>query len=164
MPKRSLTILFQDILNEIILEQQGDTLQRNIRVDTFFSNQQVKFMADKNQLKQAFLNIYLNALQASKEGGKITIAAWQEDQDFIHIGVKDTGMGMTKEQQEHVFSEFYKADKFSSDVESSGLGLAICKRIIEKHGGSIWVKSHGPGTGSTFYFTLKTSVQIAKIN
>ena len=63
---------------------------------------------------------------------------------------------MTKDQINNIFTEFYKTDKSRSDFESTGLGLAICKRIIEKHDGKIWVKSPGSNKGSTFYFTLKT--------
>ena len=62
---------------------------------------------------------------------------------------------MKEEQLKKVFDEFYKADKTTSDYKSSGLGLSICKRIVEKHEGKIWVESEGPGKGSTFFFTLK---------
>jgi signal transduction histidine kinase len=62
---------------------------------------------------------------------------------------------MTEEQIDLVFDEFYKVDKSRHEMDSSGLGLSICKRIVEKHGGKIWVESVGPGKGSTFYFTLK---------
>ena len=72
------------------------------------------------------------------------------------------GMGMTSEQQEHIFDEFYKADSSRHDLESSGLGLPICKRIIEKHGGCIWVESPGLGRGSIFYFTIPTGKKIGK--
>jgi signal transduction histidine kinase len=63
---------------------------------------------------------------------------------------------MAEDQIKKVFDEFYKVDVTTSDYKSSGLGLAICKRIIEKHDGKIWVESPGPGKGSTFYFTLKS--------
>jgi len=53
-----------------------------------------------------------------------------------------------------IFDEFYKADKSTQEYESSGLGLSICKRIVEKHGGKLWAESSGPGKGSTFKFTL----------
>ena len=63
-------------------------------------------------------------------------------------------MGISQEQIGHLFDEYYKADSSRHDFDSSGLGLPICKRIIEKHGGNIWVESDGINKGSTFYFSL----------
>jgi len=71
------------------------------------------------------------------------------------MSVKDTGIGTNKEQMGKVFNEFYKADDSRHNLGSSGLGLSIVKRIVEKHGGKIWVESPGPDKGSTFYFTLE---------
>jgi signal transduction histidine kinase len=61
---------------------------------------------------------------------------------------------MTSEQLEHIFEEFYKADESRHDFENSGLGMTICKRIVEKHGGTIWAESEGANKGSTFFVTL----------
>ena len=69
---------------------------------------------------------------------------------------------MTKEQLDHIFNEFYKADESRHDFRSSGLGLSICKRIVEKHGGRIWAESSGLGKGSTFYFTIPSGSKIGK--
>ena len=71
--------------------------------------------------------------------------------------VKDTGLGMNNDQLNHVFDEFYKADKARHDFESSGLGLSICKRIVEKHGGRIWAESPGNNRGTTMFFTIPKS-------
>jgi signal transduction histidine kinase len=65
---------------------------------------------------------------------------------------------MTNEQLSHVFDEFYKADESRHDFDSSGLGMSICKRIVEKHRGCIWAESPGPGKGSTFYFTIPRNI------
>ena len=85
--------------------------------------------------------------------GTITIDA-NQNYEAITVSVKDTGIGMTTEQLSMVFNEFYKADSSRHDFESSGLGMPICKRIVERHGGRIWAESLGLGRGSTFYFTL----------
>jgi signal transduction histidine kinase len=115
--------------------------------------------ADKLRLAEVFKNLIANSAKFTPDiGGKITIHAKKEE-DFVTVSFKDTGIGMTKEEQKKVFDEFYKADKFSSEMQSSGLGLAICKRIIDKHGGKIWVESPGKGMGTTFYFTLKTGAK-----
>jgi len=73
------------------------------------------------------------------------------------MSFKDNGLGLTKEHMDNIFDEFFKVDPSRHDLEASGLGLPICKRIVAKHGGKIWVESPGLGKGSTFYFTLKKS-------
>ncbi|RLF23845.1 MAG: hypothetical protein DRN01_07255, partial [Thermoplasmata archaeon] len=109
--------------------------------------------ADKLRLKEVFNNLITNAVKYSPNGGTITIGAEKQGKE-VKIFVRDTGIGLTEGQKEKIFDEFYKADKSRHDFDSSGLGLAICKRIVEKHGGRIWAESKGPGKGSTFYFTL----------
>ena len=72
----------------------------------------------------------------------------------IKISIKDSGIGLDKKQKDHIFDEFYKVDKSRHDFESSGLGLTICKRIVEKQGGRIWAESSGHKKGTTINFTL----------
>ncbi len=111
--------------------------------------------ADKLRLEELFDNLISNAVKYnSNREGKITLEA-KEDKDDIIISVKDTGVGVTQEQIRHIFDEFYKVDPSRHDLESTGLGLTICKRIVDKHGGKIWVESLGKDKGATFYFTLK---------
>jgi len=64
---------------------------------------------------------------------------------------------MSDQQLQNIFNEFYKADTSRHDFDSSGLGLSICKRIVEKHNGRIWAESEGLGKGSIFYFTIPKS-------
>ncbi|MBN1860755.1 MAG: PAS domain-containing sensor histidine kinase [Candidatus Thermoplasmatota archaeon] len=111
--------------------------------------------ADFLQMRELFDNLISNAIKYSQEGDvKIIFNAKQLD-DFIVVSVEDTGIGLDSTQIPHVFDEFYKVDYSRHDLQSTGLGLSICKRIVEKHGGKIWVESQGKGKGSTFYFTLK---------
>ena len=102
-----------------------------------------------------FNNLFNNSVKYNlKERKIITINAYLKE-DEILVSFKDNGMGMTKEQTNHVFDEFYKVDGSRHDLNASGLGLSICKRIIELHDGKIWVESEGLSKGCTFYFTLK---------
>ena len=109
--------------------------------------------ADKLRLREVFDNLITNAIKFTPDNGTIIIDANEED-GTVTVSVKDTGIGLTEEQLDRIFDEFYKADNSRHDLDSSGLGLAICKRIVEKHGGKIWAESPGPGKGSTLYFTL----------
>jgi len=110
--------------------------------------------ADKLRLNELFNNLIANSIKYTlEEGGTITFDA-KELGDFIKVSIEDTGIGLTEKQIDHIFEEFYKADDSRHDLDSSGLGLPICKRIIKKHGGEIWAESRGKEKGSTFHFTL----------
>jgi signal transduction histidine kinase len=132
--------------NRLIINENNIKIINNINEKTLVS-------ADKLRLTEVFTNLITNSVKYSKDSGTIIFDA-EYGHNFVTISVKDDGIGMTKEQISHIFDEFYKADESRHDFDSSGLGMPICKRIIEKHGGRIWVKSDGIGMGSTFYFTL----------
>jgi signal transduction histidine kinase len=107
------------------------------------------------RIEELFTNIINNAGKYTPSKGTITIDAVKEN-EMITVSITDTGIGMTEDQIEHMFDEFYKADPSRHDFDSSGLGMSICKRIVEKHDGKIWAESPGPGKGSTFYVRLSS--------
>jgi len=109
--------------------------------------------ADKLRLEELFTNLIENSVKYSKYKGVITLDAKSEN-DFIAISIKDNGIGMTKNQIKHAFDEFYKADESRHDFHSSGLGMTISKKIIERHNGKIWIESAGLDKGTTVFFTL----------
>jgi PAS domain S-box-containing protein len=136
-------------MNQPLFEGKNVIIQNNIPDETIV-------LADLIQIKELFDNLISNAVKYSQENNvKITLDAKKLD-DFIVVSVKDAGIGLEPQQIQHVFDEFYKADYSRHDLKSTGLGLSICKRIVEKHGGHIWVESLGKDKGSTFFFTLKT--------
>ncbi len=108
---------------------------------------------DKLRLEELISNLLENSVKFSNYNGKIIIDA-KKEKDYAKISIKDTGMGMTKQQIKHAFEEFYKADQSRHDFHSSGLGLTISKKIVEKHNGKIWIESPGPNKGATVFFTL----------
>ncbi|MDY6964715.1 MAG: PAS domain S-box protein [Halobacteriota archaeon] len=110
--------------------------------------------ADKLRLEELLSNLINNAVNYIDEtGGILTIDAEVED-DFATVSIEDTGIGMTDAELSHIFEEFYETDPSTYDLDLLALGLSICKRIVEKHGGKIWCESPGRGKGSTFYFTI----------
>lgn len=109
--------------------------------------------ADRLRLEELLTNIFENSVKYCRKDCKITIGATRTDA-FVTISIVDTGIGMTEEEVDRIFDEFYKADSARHDIQNTGLGMSICKRIVEKHGGRIWVESPGPGEGTTVYFTL----------
>jgi two-component system sensor histidine kinase/response regulator len=111
--------------------------------------------ADRMLIKELIYNIVDNAIKYTNGDGTVTFDSFLKD-DNVEISIKDTGIGMTMEQQKRIFEEFYKADDSRNDRSSTGLGLAICQQIVEKHGGSIRAESQGSGHGTRVYFTLPT--------
>ncbi len=145
----------RELSDKIIKTQKTMLKEKNIEIKNKIKDN-IFVYADKLRLSEVFKNLINNSVKYTEEsGGKITIDASEEDKDYVKISLKDTGIGMTKDQLKKVFDEFYKADRQTSDYHSTGLGLPICKRIVEKHGGKIWVESEGPKKGSTFNFTIK---------
>ncbi len=104
------------------------------------------------RLEQVIRNLVSNAVKYSPEGGQVTIRI-EEQGDRLEVSIRDEGIGMTEEQLAHLFERFYRANQTNSAVEGVGLGLTICKQIVEGHGGKIWAESK-PGKGSTFTFSI----------
>src|SRR5262249_14349630 len=108
--------------------------------------------ADQRKVKQVLLNLLSNAVKFTPEGGRIDVRATPGD-GTVEISVTDTGIGIAPEDQEAVFEEFRQVGKAEKKAEGTGLGLALCRKFVELHGGRIWIKS-AVGQGSTFTFTI----------
>jgi signal transduction histidine kinase len=112
---------------------------------------------DERRLTQVLLNLAGNAIKFTDSGG-ISIEARAVDGAFL-VSVSDTGPGISEVDQHKIFEEFQQADSSSTRAKGgSGLGLSISRRIVELHGGRLWVES-APGVGSTFYFTVPLQVE-----
>jgi NtrC-family two-component system sensor histidine kinase KinB len=112
-----------------------------------------KVMADADKIKEVLVNLIGNSLKFTPDNGKIEVYSNFRD-DKIFISVKDNGIGIPREYHEKIFEKFVQVKKDINDGSGTGLGLAIVKKIVEIHGGEIWVESE-EGKGSTFTFTLK---------
>ena len=108
--------------------------------------------ADERKVRQVVLNLLSNAIKFTPEGGRIEVAAVPKD-GSVEVSVSDTGVGIAQEDHEAVFEEFRQVGTADKKVEGTGLGLTLCRKFVELHGGKIWVKSE-LGTGSTFTFTI----------
>ncbi len=123
--------------------------------------ERLSLVADRGKLYLVFDNLLSNAIKYTPDGGKIVIGGYRKDQQVI-IYFQDNGIGIPSEELEHIFDTFYQLEdlKFhhSSRFEflggGAGLGLALCRRIVEAHRGRIWVESAGDGQGSTFFISL----------
>jgi hypothetical protein len=107
---------------------------------------------DVTRIRQILINLLKNARSFTAEG-YVKVSARLDDNRIL-LSVKDTGEGIPKDKLEAIFSEFYQVDQSRAPKrQGAGLGLAICKRLVEAHGGSIWVES-AEGIGTEFFFTL----------
>ena len=108
--------------------------------------------ADKVRLRQIVLNLLNNALNYTTGGGRIILRAGQKDANLI-VEVEDNGPGIAEEEQQHMFEPYHRMEVAGERLSGLGLGLTLCKMLVDLHGGQIWVKSC-VGKGSTFSFSL----------
>jgi two-component system, NtrC family, sensor kinase len=111
-----------------------------------------QIQGDERKIRQVVLNLLSNAIKFTPEGGRIEVAAVSKD-GFVEVSVSDTGVGIAPQDQEAVFQEFRQVGTAEKKAEGTGLGLTLCRKFIELHGGKIRVKSQ-LGVGSTFTFTI----------
>jgi len=153
MEFNSETFPFDDIL-ESVKNVLGNMIKK--KEQTFIANvpgDLPLICADKTRLKQILYNLLSNAVKFTPEGGSITMTASYNDSDFF-FEVEDTGIGIKEEDMDNLFKEFVQLDSsYSRQHEGTGLGLALTKRLVQMHGGSIWAESEY-GKGSKFNFTL----------
>jgi len=133
----------------LVRERAG---RRSIALHTNIDHRLGQIQADERKVRQVILNLLSNAIKFTHEGGRIEVGAVPKD-GFVEVSVSDTGIGIAPEDQEKVFEEFSQVGTAAKKVEGTGLGLTLCRKFVELHGGRIWVKSQ-EGLGSTFTFTL----------
>jgi len=147
--KMNLTTLTESVLDEF--KPTAD--EKNIRITYNKRVPSVTLTGDKDKLRTVISNLVGNAIKFTPDGSRVLISL-KEGKRTIHFKVKDSGVGIPEEHQSRIFDKFYQADTSASrEFGGMGLGLAICKEIIDLHGGSIWAKSK-PGKGSEFHFTI----------
>jgi two-component system, NtrC family, sensor kinase len=111
-------------------------------------------VGDERRIVQVIFNLLSNAVKFTPPGGTVDVTAARRDGE-VRVSVTDTGPGIAPEDQDRIFEEFQQADAGKEQPDGTGLGLALSKRLVELHGGRIWVDSEH-GKGSTFVFTLPT--------
>ena len=141
-----------DVVENIARILESQAKEKNMEITREFDLNLPKVWIDKEQMKQVFMNLILNAIQAMKDGGSIVIStrisARNNDElikECVQVEIRDTGVGIPEENLEHIFDPF-----FTSKDEGSGLGLAVSHQIVQEHGGFLTVEST-VGKGTTFF-------------
>jgi signal transduction histidine kinase len=133
----------------LVRERAG---RRSLTLQTSIDERLGAVRADERKIRQVVLNLLSNAIKFTPEGGRIEVGAVPKD-GLVEVSVSDTGVGIAPEDQEAVFEEFRQVGTADKKVEGTGLGLTLCRKFVELHGGKIWVTSQ-LGAGSTFTFTI----------
>jgi signal transduction histidine kinase len=142
-----------DVIDEVITLTRTQVTQKSQTVTVDIPQELPKSWCDRNRLAQILTNLVSNANKYTSDGGEIVVQAVQQD-DMIQIKVQDNGLGMTPEDQEKLFSKFFRsADEKIREAPGTGLGLSITKNLIEMQGGRIWFESEFR-KGTSFYFTV----------
>jgi PAS domain S-box-containing protein len=142
-----------DLLRSALNVERASAARAGItfRIDA----QPVDVWVDGDRILQALGNLIRNAIKFSEKGGEIRLAARATSEKEVTFEVQDQGQGIPAEKMDLIFERFRQADASDSRLRGgTGLGLALCRGIINQHGGRIWAQSN-PGSGSTFFFTVE---------
>ncbi len=144
-----LSLLLQEVGQQHLILFDSHHLKLEMDIDDGLT-----VMGDSGMLERAVMNLLNNAFKHAPEGSTVYLTGRAVDHSAI-ISVRDEGAGISEEQQRYLFDRFFRADdaRCRREGEGAGLGLAICKRIVDAHGGDIWVKSE-PGQGAEFFIRL----------
>jgi len=146
-------IMAVKVIKEIVQEYKEPAAKKDIKLVYQEPEKEIEIMADSYRLKEVLTNLIDNALKYTLKKGKIEITHEIKDKNFI-THVKDQGMGISKKDMENLFTRFYRVkNEKTKGIVGTGLGLFICKEIIQRMNGKIWAESE-LGKGSTFSFSL----------
>ena len=144
------------LINFCVKELKGLARLRNQSI-LFDPNKKLEAKFDKERIYEVISNLLLNAVKYTPPGGIISIETRVINDSYI-VSVKDNGIGFTEEEKNQVFKQFGKIERYGQGwdvaIEGTGLGLYITKKLVELHGGKIWLESEGRNKGSTFSFSI----------
>ncbi len=141
-----------DIVQEAVSNLNPEYEKKKIELKTDMPQDIPFIFCDRDLILKVMVNLLLNALKFTPEGGRVTISV-EKETEKIKVKVSDTGVGIQRKNLPFIFDKFYRAERPTDKKRGTGLGLSIAKEIIKSHGGDIWAESRR-GKGSTFYFRL----------
>jgi len=149
---------FPPLVGDCLTVVKPLALKKRIAVDCRLGGGPQTAWADVGMIRQILYNLLSNAVKFTPEGGRIEVRAWGEGRHLV-VSVSDTGIGIAHEDRERIFTEFYQVDgSYARRYQGTGLGLALTRRFVEMHGGTIALDSE-LGSGSTFTFRIPDGVR-----
>jgi CheY-like chemotaxis protein len=145
-------VFIQDVIGRAVSATSSLFEQKELKLKKAIPEELPLISGDEDKLIQVVINLLSNAVKFTDKG-QVSIEAYQDNNQLI-VEVQDTGIGIAEEDKHKIFERFRQAgDTLTDKPKGTGLGLPICREIIEHHGGIIWMKSE-PGVGSTFFFSM----------
>jgi len=138
---------------EAILELEKLWVGRGLELITDIPTDLPDVYADQRRMRQVLLNLLENAFKFTSDGGQVSLTILHRTSQWLQVSVCDSGPGIPRDEQERIFLERVRLPQTSSNTSGFGVGLSVCRRITEVHGGRIWVVSE-PDEGACFHFTV----------
>jgi len=138
---------------EAILELEKLWVGRDLELITDIPADLPDIYADQRRMRQVLLNLLENALKFTPAGGRVTLTLLHRTSQWVQASVCDSGPGIPRQEQQRIFQDRVRLPQTSGNTSGFGVGLSVCRRISEVHGGRIWVVSE-PGEGACFHFTV----------
>ena len=138
---------------DVLLELEKMWSGRNLAVQTDIPSDLPDVFADSRRMRQVLLNLLENAFKFTPDGGRVKLSLMHRTSQWVQVSICDNGPGIPVDEQERIFQDQVRLSQTSWKTAGFGVGLSVCRRVVEVHTGKIWVVSE-PGEGSCFYFTV----------
>jgi C4-dicarboxylate-specific signal transduction histidine kinase len=149
-----------ELLSEVIVLVRGELISQQVSVRTEFASALPNILGDRVQLQQVIINLVMNGIEAMQSvtdwQRELVIRSGQDETSRVFVRVSDCGVGISAENADRLFNPF-----FTTKSSGMGMGLSICRSIMEAHGGRLWAASNAPH-GATFQFTLPVNADTAR--
>jgi C4-dicarboxylate-specific signal transduction histidine kinase len=154
-PQRELVDV-NEIIREMIVLFRSEATRYDVQIRTALALDLTQVMADRVQLQQVLMNLFINAIDAMKDedgNRELNIKSERAEGEQLVVCVSDSGVGLPPREADQIFNAF-----FTTKSHGTGMGLRISRSIVESHGGRLWAADNSP-RGASFYFTLSTKVE-----
>jgi len=141
------------VVADAILELEKLWVGRNLELMTDIPADLPDLYADQRRMRQVLLNLLENAFKFTPDGGRVSLTLLHRTSQWVQVSICDSGPGIPREEQDRIFQDRVRLPQTSGTTSGYGVGLSVCRRIAEVHGGRIWVVSE-PGEGACFHFTV----------
>ncbi|MFT3857725.1 MAG: ATP-binding protein [Aquabacterium sp.] len=163
LPLSIETVDLPSVCEEAVSMVQGLAQASRIQIDTRGVTAGLRAQADRVRIRQILVNLLSNGIKYNRQGGQVILRTWADAEHRVHIDVEDTGIGMSDEQQAHLFEPFNRLGVERSGIEGTGIGLVIVRRLVSLMNGELSLRSES-GRGSRFHVALPASDDEAPVS